>query len=61
MDLVARLRESPKLFHSYIRRRKKGKNPVKPLKAQSIVVSDNHGMSELLVDSFSRVFIADNP
>ena len=47
-----------KLFHSYIRRRKKGFPSIGPLRFEyGKVVSDASDMSELLADAFSAVFV----
>ena len=48
---------APKLFHSYIRR-KKGCSSIGPLMSEyGRVVSDASDMSELLADAFSAVFV----
>jgi hypothetical protein len=47
------------LFHFYIRRRKKGCPSVGVLKLVcGSVISDNLGMSQLFVESYSSVFVA---
>ena len=48
VSLIGRISTSPKLFHSYIRRRKKGRSVIGPLKSSSGVVSDKFQMCELL-------------
>ena len=57
MFLIGQIKSNPKLFHSYIRRKKKGKPPVGPLKTENGVISDEGLMSEVLAEFFSSVFI----
>ena len=62
LGLIRRISSAPKLFHSYIRRRKKGRIPVGPLKESGgEVVGDARLMSEVLAESFSLVFRSDIP
>ena len=57
-----RFTESPKLFHSYIRNKKKGCLSVGPLRvAGGEYVDSPHVMSEAFVDAFASVFVADAP
>ena len=55
--LIRSLSNSPKLFHGYIRRKKKGRPSVGPLKVNSTVVAEAAGMVEVFADSFCSVFI----
>ena len=41
MYLINKISSSPKLFHSYIRRRKKGKIMIGPLRTETGVVSES--------------------
>ena len=56
LDLVMNINQRPKLFHSYLRRKKKGKPPVGPLRCDGRLVSDPQAMSNVLVEYFSSVF-----
>ena len=54
--------EAPKLFHAYLRERKKGCPSVGPLKDEDgILVQEGYGMSELFADSFSSVYVEADP
>ena len=55
-QLADRLREMPKLFHSYIRRKKKGKPSIGPLKHMGVVLSEPVDMCEVLADVFSSIY-----
>ena len=55
--LIRSLSSSPKLFYGYIRRKKKGRPPMGPLKVNSTVVVEAAGMAEVFADSFCSVFI----
>ena len=56
--MVEKLVPDPKLFHSYVRRRKKGCQSVGPLKSSyGRVVSNAADMRELLANAFSAVFV----
>ena len=46
----------PKLFHKFLRRKKKGKSSVGPLKIENRVISNPEEMSEVFVRIFSSVF-----
>jgi hypothetical protein len=60
--LMNQYRNSPKLFHSYIRRMKKGCLGVGPLRNRAgQLVDDPHEMAELLASSFSGVYRGDIP
>ena len=51
-----------KLFHSYIRHKKRGRMAVGPLKIPcGNLVNGSYGMAELLVDTFSSVFVEGVP
>ena len=61
-SIVGRLASAPKLFHSYIRRRKIGCPSVGPLRSgNGEIVSTASEMCEMLVTSFSAVFVAETP
>ena len=61
-SLIERLASAPKLFHSYVRKRKKGCPFVCPLKSSyGRVVSNAADMSELLANAFSAVFVEGAP
>ena len=61
-SMVESLASAPKLFHSYVRRRKKGCPSVGPLKSSyGRVVSNAADMSELLANAFSAVFVEGAP
>ena len=51
-DLVQR----PKCFHAYVRRKRKGRAPIGPLKEENRIISDDSAMSNLLVGYFGSVF-----
>ena len=55
-NLICNQSKKPKIFYKYIRRKKKGKPPVGPLKIENRVISDPQEMSEVFVRSFSSVF-----
>ncbi|MEL7427559.1 MAG: reverse transcriptase family protein [Bacteroidota bacterium] len=62
LKLANLIPEAPKLFHGYLRERKKGCPSVGPLKTQSgDLVLSNGGMSELFADAFSSVFVPTIP
>ena len=61
MFIVSSLTTAPKLFHSYIRRKKKGRPPVGPLSMPHGVISDEGEMSEVFVDYFSSIFVQSDP
>ena len=52
---------SPELFHSYIRRKKRGCCPVGPLKIDGEVVSCPERMAEIFADGFESVFVGSVP
>ena len=60
-NLIRRLSTAPKLFHGYIRRKKKGRPPVGPLKVGGVMVSDAGQMAEVLADTFVAVFDESRP
>jgi len=61
-DLADRAVDTPKLFHSYIRRKKVGCLSVGPLRLPSgQVVSDPFEMGELFASSFASVFVNLDP
>ena len=54
--------EAPKLFHAYLRERKKGCPSVGPLKdEEGLLVQGAYEMSELFADSFSSVYVEVDP
>jgi len=60
--LIDEYSENPKLFHSYIRKKKKGKLSVGPLKYRDgRVVCESGEMANLLVEAFAEVFVTDDP
>ena len=61
LRLAKDLSKMPKLFHGYIRRKKKGKPPIGPLRVNNGVISDPEDMGEVLVDSFASVFVSGSP
>ena len=56
LKLVRSLSHSPKLFHGYLRRKKKGNPPVGPLKYEGNVVSNPRQMGDVFVEYFGSVF-----
>ena len=61
LNLLKRSRAIPKLFHSYIRRKKKGSPPIGPLKIGDEIVSENRNMCESFADYFGSVYDGSNP
>ena len=62
MKLANLISEAPKIFHGYLRERKKGCPSVGPLKsAAGDTVQSNLGMSEIFADAFASVFVATIP
>ena len=59
-NLVKNLKLCPKLFHSYIRRKKKGVVPVGPLRVGSRLISDVPSMCEILADEFCSHYRVDS-
>jgi hypothetical protein len=54
--------ESPKLFHAYIRKKKRGALSVGPLRLPcGRVIDDSQQMSEIFVSSFASVFVGGVP
>lgn len=54
--------EAPKLFHAYLRERKRGCPSVGPLRrADSTLTHDSAEMSERFADAFSSVYVASTP
>ena len=60
-SLAGALGENPKLFHGYIRRKKKGIPPVGPFKVDNLVVSQPQQLAEVLAAAFSAVFSNGRP
>ena len=61
-DLILRSQEQPKLFHSYIRKKKVGRPSVGPLKLSSGKLSDDPAhMSEVFAESFASVYTRSVP
>ena len=61
LNLIRNFRSAPKLFHSYIRSRKRGKTVVGPLKVDGIVYGGDREVAELLADTFSAVYTSGAP
>ena len=62
LKLANLIPEAPKLFHAYLRQRKKGCPRVGPLrKEDSALTYDYAAMSELFADAFSSVYIPNAP
>ena len=59
--LASHLGDSPKLFHAYVRRLKKGRVPVGPLRHQGRLVTDPQEMCEILADVFCSHFRGGRP
>jgi hypothetical protein len=59
--LVAKLASAPKLFHSYVRRKKVGALSVGPIRQESGLVDDPVLLSEIFARNFSSAFVADVP
>ena len=60
--LVNLIPEAPKLFHGYLRERKKGCPSVGPLKdTTGSLVQSNIGMTELFAKAFSSVYVTSTP
>ena len=55
-ELAKSLSSAPKLFHAYIRRRKKGRPPIGPLKVDNLVVSEPELMAEVFANGFCSVY-----
>ena len=61
-SLLSRLKENPKLIHSYIRSKKVGQPAVGPLKLHSGTMTDNSlQMAECFASSFASVYISKEP
>ena len=56
LELVRKIGEMPKLFHSYLRRKKKGNPPIGPLKQGDSLISNAVEMSDVFLDCFIGVF-----
>ena len=56
LKMANSLREDPKLFHAYVRRRKQGKPSVGPLKVDGVVTSSSEQVAEVLADYFSEIY-----
>ena len=54
--LAMDLAERPKCFHAYIRRKRKGRAPIGPLKDRNNIITDDGPMSTVLVKYFGSVF-----
>ena len=62
LKLANLIPEAPKLFHAYLRERKKGCPSVGPLRnTDSTLTHDSAGMSEQFADAFSSVYVASTP
>ena len=58
-ELAKKLKSSPKLFHSYIRRKKKGCSAVGPLKVGQDVLVEPGQIAEAFADYFGDLFSSD--
>ena len=56
LKLIQALDENPKLFHSYLRRKKKGTPPIGPLKQNGNVILEPLGMSGIFAQYFGSIF-----
>ena len=57
-SLMERYTDEPKLFHSYIWHKKRGRMAVGPLKLPcGNLVNGSYEMAKLLVDTFSSAFV----
>ena len=62
LKLAGLLTVAPRIFHSYLRERKKGCPTVGPLRAETgILVTDQGAMSSMFVEAFSSVFVSSTP
>ena len=59
-DLLRQRTSKPKLFYSYIRKRKVGRPRAGPISVDGVLTDNPHTMSETFVQSFSSVFGVDN-
>ena len=60
--LIDHLSDAPKLFHGYLRDRKKGCPSIGPLRdTAGSLVQTNWGMSEIFADAFSSVYVSEVP
>ena len=61
-NLIGKVKEAPKLFHSYIRWKKKGRPSVGPLKLPNGEITNDSGLlSNTFVDAFASVFVREDP
>ena len=61
MTLARNIPSAPKMFHGHIRRKKKGRSPVGPLRVGSEVISDPSLISKVLLNVFCSVFDSSIP
>ena len=59
--LISSISSAPKLFHSYIRDKKKGRSAVGPLRVLGSLLDDPVDMTEVLADYFKSVFESSLP
>ena len=60
--LIDLLPEAPKLFHGYLRERKKGCPSIGPLRdSAGTLIQTNCGMAEIFADAFSSVYVSEIP
>jgi hypothetical protein len=61
-ELIDQLKDHPKLFHSYIRKKKTGSPTIGPIKqTNGNLVSDPLEMCNIFVSKFASIFISDIP
>ena len=60
-SLADSMKSNPKAFHKYIRGKKIAPPSIGPLKLGGVLVSDDASMSEIFVQSFSSVFVTNDP
>lgn len=59
-NLISSRSSRPKLFHSYIRRKKQGRPKAGPLLINNVLTDDHMAMANIFADSFASVF-SDQP
>ena len=60
--LIAKLREAPKLFHSYIRLKKVGRPSIGPLRLPGEgIISDGPRICEVFAEAYASVFVDEIP
>ena len=54
--MARNLDDSPKMFHVFIRRKKKGNLQLGPLRIDNTIVSDSEEMSEVFAEYFGSIY-----